>query len=256
RVRHARGQAFVAALPESARKPFGADPGLAHWAPVVEARAESRGKGQPPAHWALVDGAVRHFPGHGHDYLYFRVPLRGDFEVNAELTTFNSRRADLGYGGVHLSLKWDRKGYDLFNLTRKLRTAKIEPPLPELGDWYKYRLVVKGGQWTAYVGDRKLCEEPLPADPDPWLMVYAPRAHLAGARNLSITGSPTVPESLRLSDAADLSAWYSYEGLGVMGEGGAWQKRGEEIVAQGQRPKAPDDRPAPPRAYSESAMFY
>jgi hypothetical protein len=256
RVRHVRGRALALALPEPARRPFGSDPGLKHWVPVVDVRAGSRGAGQPPAHWALADGVVRHFPGHRQDYLYLRTPLRGEFEVGADLTTFGWREARVGYGGVRFELKYDRKSYDLASLDRPLRGGKIEPPLPDLGDWYRYRLVVRDGQWTAYVNDRKVCEEPLPADPDPWLWLHAPRANTAGFRNVIITGKPTVPESLNLSTAAELTGWRSYQEFGVGGGQNFWMKRGEEIIGQGNRPKQPDDRPPPPRTYNESALFY
>jgi hypothetical protein len=273
RVRHVRARALVPALPDAARKPFAADPGLAHWSPVVDVRAASRGPGHPPAHWALADGTLRHFPGHQNDYLYLRTPLRGDFEVAADLTTFGWREGRVGYGGVRFELKHDRKSYDLSNLDRHLRGGKIEPPLPELGDWYRYRLVVKDGQWTVYVNDRKVCEEPLPADPDPWLWLHAPRANTAGFSNITITGKPTVPDVLHLSAAAELAGWRSYQGISVGGDSSgrtayvvdnfgnpiapnAWVKRGEEISAAGQRPKPRDEGPPVPRSYSESALYY
>src|SRR5207248_2837151 len=158
------------------------------------------------------------------DNLYLRIPLRGDFEVTGELTTFGWHRADLGYNCTHIELKQDRRNYDLLNLSRRLSGGKIEPELPDLGEWYTYRLVVKDGQWAAYVGGRKVCEELLPPDPDPWLFIHAPRPHTTGTRNVRISGSPTVPEVLRLSDALDLSGWYSYQGLAVTSENGAWQK--------------------------------
>jgi hypothetical protein len=123
------------------------------------------------------------------------------------------------------------------------------------------------------VNDRKVCEEPLPADPDPWLWLHAPRANAAGFRNVTVTGKPTVPESLTLSAAAGLTGWRSYQGVTVGGDGYAervyavnssgvpvggnvWVKRGEEISAPSFRPQPRSDCPPVPRSYTENALFY
>ncbi|HEY1375258.1 MAG TPA: DUF1583 domain-containing protein, partial [Gemmataceae bacterium] len=226
-------------------------------------RAASRGQGQSPAHWAVVGGGVRHLPGHHQDYLYLRVPLRGEFEVTADLTTGTTREAHLGYGGLRVELKNDRKGFDFVGLDRRLRSGTIDPPLAGLGEWYHHRLVVKDGQWTALVNDRQVAQEPLPADPDPWLVLHASRSVTSGVRNLRITGQPTVPDVLHLSAAGELTGWRSYQRSPIMSantfESSAtadvWAKRGEEILGGGGRVEQPDGRPAP-RSYAESALHY
>src|SRR5262249_2367771 len=159
----------------------------------------ARGSGYPRAHWTAHDGVLTHHPGREHDYLYLRTPLRGDFEVRCELTTFGWREAHVGYGGLRLDLKHTRKTFDLMSFDRRVTTGVTEPPLPELGDWYQFRLVVKGETCTIYINERKMAEEPLPADADPWLVLHADHACTASVRSLTITGKPEVPESLALS---------------------------------------------------------
>src|SRR5207248_348935 len=68
---------------------FGSDPRLAFWAPVTHTKAGTCGLGQPKPLWVVADGGVKHYPGHDVDALYFRSPLRGEFEIQAELTTFD-----------------------------------------------------------------------------------------------------------------------------------------------------------------------
>jgi hypothetical protein len=256
-VRHARARAEVLNLPDGQRAAFGVDPGLRLWAPVTHARAATRGGGAPPAHWSFRDGVVRHYPGQDQDYLYLRVPLRGDFEVRGDLTTFDWRETRLAYGGLRFDLKYDRKSYDLTAFGRRVRPGVIEPPLPPLGDWYAFRLVVRDGTWTVYVNDRKVCEEALSGDADPWLMVHAADQTSGGVRNLRVLGKPTVPESLALTSRPDLNGWHSYYDDPASGTG-AWQKRGEEVFSRGNRPDFDDlsDRPALPRTHEERALFY
>jgi hypothetical protein len=261
RVRQARAAAQVLGLPEDQRTAFGTDPGLKYWDPVSFNKAMPRGIGAPRTHWSVENGGaggtpvVRHYPGRAQDYLYLRMPLRGDFEVNCELTTFGWREAHLGYGGLRFDLIYTLKTFDLHSFDRRIRVGQIEPPLKPPGDWYKMRLVVRDGTWTVYVNDRKMCEEPLPDEADPWLLLHADHQITAGIRNLKITGQPRVPESLSLSALPDLTGWRSYDD-------GPWEKRGDTIVSQGHHiskdealSSGPHNTPQP-RTWQERALHY
>jgi hypothetical protein len=255
RVRQARSAALVLGLPAEQRATFGADPGLKYWDPVSFNRAMPRGIGAPLTHWSLENGVVRHYPGRAQDHLYLRMPLRGDFEVNCELTTFGWREGHLAYGGLRFDLIYTLKTFDLHSFDRRIRVGQIEPPLKPPGDWYKMRLVVRDGTWTVYVNDRKMCEEPLPDEADPWLMLHADHQITAGIRNLKITGQPRVPEALALSALPDLTGWRSYDDS-------SWEKRGDTIISHGHRTRndnvlgrGPKTTPQP-RTWQERALHY
>jgi tetratricopeptide (TPR) repeat protein len=259
RVRHAR---TVAQLPNSANP----DTGLGPWAMVSHAAATPRGIGVPPAHWTAGDGVLTHLPGREHDYLYLRTPLRGDFEVSCELSTRRWHEAQVAYGGLRLELKANGKSFDIVSFDRRIRTGVIEPSLAKLGEWYRFRLVVHDGTAIMYVNDRKLCQEWLADDTDPWLMIHADQACTASVRNLTITGRPTVPESLALDGLPDLTGWLPYSGEQHsqsrgrfwfdQSEGAGWEKRGGEIVHRGQRRENTPGEPPPPRTYQDEALHY
>ncbi len=237
-AQHARAVGQLLALPEARRGAAGTDPGLARWAPVTHATAATRGAALPPALWSASGGELMHHPGHGEDWAYFAVPLRGNFEVRCELTGGEGREAELCYGGLRVGVRPDGKGYELAHLTRPLRTGAIDPPL-KLGDWYAFRLVVKDGTCSAHVNGRKVHEERLPPGPDPWLAVRAPGRSAGGVRKLAIVGGFTVPEGLDLSAHADLSGWLAdYYAESTAGDDLAWAKRGGEIVGRA-LPQAP-----------------
>jgi tetratricopeptide (TPR) repeat protein len=237
---------------------FGSDPRLAFWAPVTHQTAATSGSGRPAPLWVVADGGVRRYPGHNVDALYFRSPLRGEFEVQAELTTFDWREAYLGYGGARFEVKHDRKSFDMYAISNKLRSGKIDPPLPELGESYKYRLVIKDGSWKAFINDREVCEEPLPADADPWLALSTHAGNTAGFRNLKIVGTPTIPDSLDLLGTSALSNWQPYGGEMIATEYGSWNRRGEELNGIGlyQQSYAWYLAKKPPRSWTERALFY
>ncbi len=259
RVRHARTQAQILAMAPEQRSRVSPNPNSPLWSAVTHSRAQTRGAGYPPAQWLLQEGLARHYPGHAEDYLYLRLPLRGNFEVRGELTVFNRRNAHLGYGGLRLELSPNRKSYKLQSFSGPGRTSVLEPPLGELGESYTYRLVVQEGVlgtgpagravWTAYVNDRKIVTEALSEWSDPWLVLHAPAESLATFRNLQLLGRPTIPESLSLGSGPDLASWYSY-----YANQNTWEKHGEEITSPGGRPDSPPNRQA--RSPQERALYY
>ena len=50
-----------------------------------------------------------HHPGHATDMMYLRVPLRGEFQLDCELTTFNWREMRVTYAGMTIGPKYDLK---------------------------------------------------------------------------------------------------------------------------------------------------
>lgn len=247
-VRNLHARTTQLALPEKERVVFGADPRAANWSPVTLGRADTRGPGDPIPHWTLKNGALLHSPGHANDFMYFNVPLRGNFEVNCDLTGFGWREAQLAYGGLRVGLIYDLKRYQLAAYNRNLREVNLNPPLATINrDWYAYRLEVKDGNYRAYIDNRLIHEERLPMDSDPWLAIHS-LSHLSGGiRNVKITGTPTIPDSLALSNLADLSGWLAgyfgetieWSSSGEVRRGGgevtnnaAWYKNGDEITGR------------------------
>ena len=103
RLDHLRGRASVLARSEKGGPKtavaFGPNPVDSPWAHVTPSRAESRGLGEPIPHWSQADGEFTHYPGHVRDLLYMNVPLRGDFQLDCELTFGPGREIQVVYGG-------------------------------------------------------------------------------------------------------------------------------------------------------------
>src|SRR5262249_38835254 len=141
------------------------------------------------------------------DYLFFRVPLQGDFEVECEVTAGAFRTAELAYGGRWLALDRELKALDLFQVNQPRGRVTLEQPLKDLGEWYTFRLEVKDGGVISSINGRKIHEEALPSPPDPWLALHVASTNTGGLRNLKIKGSPVIPERLDLAAAPDLTGW-------------------------------------------------
>ncbi len=232
-LRNVRERARYPSLPEAAGIPFGTDPLLKQWARVTQATADSRGNGLPLPHWLSSTGAVRHFSGHNHDYLYFNTPLRGNFEITCQLNPSGNRNLQLSYAGTWVGLRPNLSRFELSHFGRAEADGQIDPPLANVGEWYDYRLVVKDGVYTAFANGKQIHEERLPDNPDPWLAIHASPESSGGCRNLKISGSPTIPDRLGFSDHPDLAGWLTYfPGESIIGDKAVWRKQGEEITGR------------------------
>ena len=127
-------------------------PGLDSW---------SRSQGWAAPHWAYQNGTVTHYPGHNEDYLIFRTPLRGDFEVTCELRVQGWAEAHVRYGSHQFDLNHDWKQYRMHtSVQHNGRHVTISPPLPATKDnVYRFKLVIKDGWFRAFVEDRELAVE-------------------------------------------------------------------------------------------------
>jgi hypothetical protein len=249
--------------PEGLRRPYGSDPGFAHWAAVsgVEAGTRSQGAGAP--HWFYKGGAVTHLPGHGEDYLVLRTPFVGDFELTCGLRLQDWREAHVSYGGYQFDLGHDWKKYRLHSTVRNNgRETTITPPLPGKGTTYQLRLSVKDGWLRASVDGREVVAERIGARPAPWLMLHCGHFNSGDVRDLKIAGKPEVPRAVDLLAGDELPLWRVYVGPGAETDfnnrgGPGWHKRGEEMYAQGAKPEPPEEgKPVPPRSFPESAIYY
>ncbi|HJT31031.1 MAG TPA: DUF1583 domain-containing protein, partial [Pirellulales bacterium] len=232
-IRHARDRARLLLFPEGEHATLEGGSPLVQWQPVTHATAASRGNAHPPAHWLNRPGELKHVAGHNHDYVYFSVPLRGDFQVDAQISTFGWREMETMYAGLRCGVVFDHKNFKVSNYERDRPNVPIAPPLDPLGNWYNYRLTVKDGLYTAAVNGRKVFEERLSSQPDPWLAFHSWGAYSGEVREVRITGQPAVPDVIDLTASANLDGWLAdYYGESLGGGDSNWQKRGEEIYGR------------------------
>jgi len=139
----------------------------------------------------------------------------------------------LSYAGTALKLIHLRDRFELSHYGRNAVHVNFAPTLPDLGDWYDYRLVVQDGSCISYMHGQKVHEQRIPANPDPWLAFHSVAAFGGGVRNLKITGKPEIPERINLSEHLDLGEWipdYYTESIDV--ENASWRKQEQEIVGR------------------------
>lgn len=208
---------------------------LLNWAAVSRTTAWSRGQGLPCAAWRTQPGLAENLASHDEDYLYYQIPLRGEFEVECDVNSFGWRDTHLMIAGTYVAPIFDRVTYGLGSFRGARPAGTIDPPLSECGEWIHYRARMRDGACSTYFNGRLIHVEPLPADHDPWLAVRSAWYADGSVRNLTIRGTPAIPDRIRLSDNSDLTGWHAYHGEPVSGDGGYWrhvEDSGGTIIGQ------------------------
>jgi tetratricopeptide (TPR) repeat protein len=210
------------------------------WATSSIEWADAHARG-PVSRWHFRENEITHVAGYSHDYLYYQSPLRGSFTVEAELATDGWRETRLMYHAHWVGAQYTREVVDLGDLTSSWQSPKIEPKV-EFGDWCLMKLAVEPNKATYYINDRKVHEQTLPDQPDPWLALMTWGNLSGGARMIRIKGQPEIPEQLHLSARNDLIGWTASLYHDPMNNRqlndnenenpNAWIKNNDEIVGQ------------------------
>ncbi len=227
-------------------------PASRFWSPVSRSTAWSRGSGLPPADWQVRPGHAEHRWGHAADYLYFHVPVRGDFEIEADVGGFGWHDTQWLVAGTWVAPLVSHDQYAVGSLREERPATKLNPPLSPTDAWIRNRTVVRRGVLeleapatgrrggleleapateslaTTYLNGRAVHSEVLPAEHDPWIAIRNSPFALGGARDVRITGHVEIPESVRLSAQPDLTGWFSYFDETVGGADGAWRHQADE----------------------------
>ena len=161
----------------------------------------------PPARWSARPGALDHLAGHESDSVYFDVPLQGNYEINARLSSFGWREIEVTAAGLYTAPLHPLDLYRIGHARHRRADARLEQPLAPIRAWYDCRIVVQDGVYTSYVNGHLLHSETLPENPDPWIDVHSAAHLVGGVRRLLITGDPAVPEEIDLLTHSDLSNW-------------------------------------------------
>lgn len=216
---------------------------LKQWLPRNLVTTEDEASGLT-ARWELVNGDVARRLGGGTGLLMFQSPLRGNFTLEAELATFGWRESEVQFAGV-----WARPRYDLgvidVGSTFENRPTNIEPKLaPPGGDWWRLKLVVADNKAAWWYNDRKIHEQTLAEGHDPWLTIHSAYRYATAARNVRITGQPTIPSEVSLTGGDSLTSggWFDlfyrniadtlYEPNGNSKTRPYWEKVNDEIRGQ------------------------
>lgn len=229
---------------------------MKQWSAVTRATAATRGQGNPNARWDFHVGHVENVASHDEDYLYFNTPLRGNFEVECDVSGFDWRDSHLMVAGEWVAPVYTRSDYDRGNFLRSLGRVKFTPKMTKVDEWIHYRTVVRDGTATTYFNGRRIHERRLTAEHDPWIAIRSSWRHDGAVRDLRITGTPEIPAEIKLSVDSQMGGWLPYFEKAIGHRDSTW-RRAAKVEEGGEiRALKVASTPRGNRIYRESLLRY
>ncbi len=223
------GQLREIELQESALKTSGdfvSAPALKNWSLASRTTSLTRGRGFPSTRWKRLPDGVEKLTSHNEDYLMYHIPLRGNFEVECDVTVFGWRNGHLSVAGNWISPISDQRTFAIGDFRSARPSVNLDRQLSKFSDWIRYRAVVRDGLCSTYLNGRRIHQEPLAKEHDPWIAIRSPWYANSIIRSLRITGRPEIPERLNLSALANLKGWTPYYFQSVGGNQSDWRQLG------------------------------
>ncbi len=193
---------------------------LKQWRSVARMRGYSRGSGFAHPVWCWDGKTLEHVAGHEEDYLYFQSPLTGDFDVDFDATP--DAQSQFHVGGNFFSPHWATH-MQFGSLRNGGGPEPVNPPLNWLDQWTHCRATFRSGVRSLFINGRKVREDTLPQHADPWLAARAWCRCSGRMRDVRISGTPTIPDSVPLATSTDLVGWHSYHEDSVGFDDAAWK---------------------------------
>ncbi|MEZ6122020.1 MAG: DUF1583 domain-containing protein [Planctomycetaceae bacterium] len=211
--------------------------------------AYNRGSGMPGARWLAEDHGIFQLAGHENDFVYFQSPLRGNYEIDCLTTAFDWRECEMFVNGRWAGPAWGMTHYESGDHRRTCsKPALVQPMASEVGKWFHIRIQSRDGVVKMIANGRTLYEEPQKPDSDPWIGARSWHRYHGGIRDVRITGSPEIPESLNLLHDVELTGWAAYYEVQNFSRLQTWRFRDGEVT--GFAVKTPTD------ANSENLLRY
>ena len=182
----------------------------AQWGSLSTISGQTRGVGIPASKWLLKQGQADNIASHGDDYLFFAIPMRGNYQVECDVTAFNWLETRLFVGGKWVSPVYNYISYQIGNMRNQQQRLPIEPRLTKGDERLHYRTEVRDGSVTTFINGRAIHSEQLPENHDPWVAIRSGDIQEGTAWNVRITGTPTIPETIPLTLSSGIAGWLPY----------------------------------------------
>ena len=186
---------------------------------------------RPLARFHVGSGIAYKITGHELDYLAYRGPLTGDFEVNCEVATRPGAFTGLMVQGTAMQPVREGTHISVGSMAKGGREIALDPKLEEIESPSHLRVVVRDGMATHFFNGRGVFETGTDHLSAPWVALRSWRGTTSEIRNLHLVGTPEIADSIDMLGNVSLSGWASYydrnstDGLGhwkaVVGENDA-----------------------------------
>ncbi len=193
---------------------------MSQWIPISRRRALTRGQGFAGSRWGRAGSQVYKISGHDDDYLFFRSPLKGNYEVECDVTAFTTQSMAAG-----TFVGNDENRTHLWAGTFRNSASRVDSKMRFSGfdDWIHHRSIIQNNTATTSLNGVVAHTEQITGSADPWFAVRNWWRMHSAARDVRITGNPVIPEAVKLSAATDLRGWYPYYEVSAGFPGAVWE---------------------------------
>lgn len=185
-------------LPAVPLHPYGTNPPLRQWHAVSQSTGWSHGIGIPAAVWQLRGDMVSNLASHDTEFLFYEVPLLGDFTLECECTCFGYKDTHPLVSGTWLAPTWNHSEFSIGGLTTVRPNGQLAPKLSPVDEWLRYRIDIRDNVCRRYINGRLIHTEDLSANRDPWVAIRSPEYGRGNVKDIRITGQPQIPRSVSL----------------------------------------------------------
>ncbi len=193
------------------------------WLPFVYNNSRTRGYGRPSASWHSASGNVKKLAGHEMDYLSFRSPLRGNFEVECDFSSAHGEHFSFMIAGSNVQTVAGGAALRTGNFRKHFTDTDLDVPLTKFGSTARYRAVVRDGVLRHYLNGQNVLTKTLASEFNPWVTMRSWRRWLGKVTDFRITGEPVIPDEINLTGDPELSGWAPYFEEGFGAGSGNWQ---------------------------------
>lgn len=180
------------------------------WIPYSGSTAGTRGAGKPPVWWETADGRAFRITAHETDYLAYRIPLRGNFQVECDAYPGLPHSLALMVAGTYVRMTDDTHTILTGSFGSVPREIDVMPHLSTFREVTRLRATVRDGVLTHYINGRAVFSKELLPNHDPWVAIRTGDRSLGVIKDLRITGTPVIPEQIDLVVSPDLEGWSAY----------------------------------------------
>jgi hypothetical protein len=210
------------------------------WLPVTILSSRFNADEVPPARWVCDESGLHDHSGSKQHFLYYRIPLRGNFDVSGETSQFYLRDIAILFAGQYVLPRG--KVLRIGDVVSEQKKAGLDP-IP-VDAWARFRIEVRNRICSTWFNGRMVHQRELPEDHDPWRAIRSGSRMLGTLRNLQIVGDPSVPASVNMISSDAMTDWFSYFGdkIGTQTEWPTWRiiDNGKDRLLAGARRKVID----------------
>ncbi|WP_345682688.1 DUF1583 domain-containing protein [Novipirellula caenicola] len=210
---------------------------LSQWTQVPYFKPDLKSQGCRPSTWIAAKGSLQHIPGAAWSQLYFQSPLRGQFEIVAEHSTYGHREVSIAYGMHAAQPLHDLSKTQVTTVMHDSKRVGEKITLPAWDPTAETRIKVDGNKVTTWTNGVQIHEQTFDHPPAPWLVLQSSHpSNYSTVNNLRIIGTPEIPSEINLIDMERWAAWRADvygEFFSTIGDGKApWKRVGDELTGQ------------------------